>query len=89
MNATEKITIAPHFDHFAKGYRLRESGSTPALTNSRMARYRRTGISDRRTRQLFQHNPSEQDRLRRYSKDHEYPTVGARFREVTPTIGPV
>jgi hypothetical protein len=41
MTAAEKITMAPHLDHFAKGYRLRASGSMPALTNSRMVKYRR------------------------------------------------
>jgi len=42
MTAAEKTTMAPHLDHFAKGYRLRPSGNTPALTNSRMVNNRRT-----------------------------------------------
>jgi hypothetical protein len=41
MTAAENITIAPHLAHFAKGYRLRANGSTPALTNSRMVNNRR------------------------------------------------
>jgi hypothetical protein len=41
MTATEKMPMAPHLDHFAKGYRLRANGSTPALTNRRMVKYRR------------------------------------------------
>jgi hypothetical protein len=42
MTAAEKTTMAPHLDHFAKGYRLRPSGNTPALTKSRMVNNRRT-----------------------------------------------
>jgi hypothetical protein len=38
MTAIEKIPIAPHLAHFAQGYRLRASGNTPALTNSRMVK---------------------------------------------------
>ena len=40
MTAIEKIPIAPHLAHFAQAYRLRASGNTPALTNSRMVKYR-------------------------------------------------
>src|SRR6266403_4562271 len=42
MTAAENIAMAPHLDHFAKGYLLRPSGNTPALTNSRMVNNRRT-----------------------------------------------
>ena len=42
MTAPEKTTMAPHLDHFAKGYRLRPSGNIPALTNSRIVNNRRT-----------------------------------------------
>jgi hypothetical protein len=42
MTAAENTTMAAHLDHFAKGYRLRPSGNTPALTNSRMVKSRRT-----------------------------------------------
>jgi len=38
--AIEKIAIEPHLAHFAQGYRLRASGSTPALTNRRMVKYK-------------------------------------------------
>jgi hypothetical protein len=41
MTATEKMPIAPHLAHFATGYRLRANGSTPALTNNRMVKYKR------------------------------------------------
>ena len=34
MNAIAKTTIEPHFAHFAQRYRLRASGSRPALTNN-------------------------------------------------------
>jgi len=42
MTATEKIPMAPHLAHFARGYRLRPSGNNPALTNKRMVKYRRS-----------------------------------------------
>jgi hypothetical protein len=42
MTAAEKITIAAHLAHFATGYRLRASGNTPALTNIKIVKYRRT-----------------------------------------------
>jgi hypothetical protein len=42
MTAAENIAMAPHLDHFARGYRLRPRGNTPALTNSRMVNNKRT-----------------------------------------------
>ena len=36
----------------------------------------------------FQQHPVVQDRLSRYSKDHEYPTVGIFFPEVAPEVAP-
>src|ERR1700730_316550 len=42
MTAAENVDRDGHLDHFARGYRLRPSGNTPALTNSRMVNNRRT-----------------------------------------------
>jgi hypothetical protein len=36
----------------------------------------------------FQQHPVVQERLSRYSKDHEYPTVGIFFPEVAPEVAP-
>jgi len=63
MTAAEKITIAAHLDHFAKGYLLRPSGNTPALTNSRMVNNKRTWSKRSPATAALRPQLSEQDRL--------------------------
>ena len=88
MTAAEKTTMAPHLAHFAKGYLLCPSGNTPALTNSRIVRYRRACSRRSPGTAAFKQNRPETVRYY-YSNDQEYPTVGVRFPDVTAKIGPV
>jgi hypothetical protein len=72
MTAAENIAMAPHLDHFARGYRLRHSGNTPALTKSRMVNNRRTWSKRSLDTAVFLTTlPSEQDRVLYHSNDHE------------------
>ncbi len=71
MTATEKIPIAPHRAHLVHGYRLRASGNTPALTKSRMVKYKRTWSKRSLDTTPFPPQPVRTSRLLCYSNVQE------------------